>query len=176
VIEKFRAAHALYLQDRLVDAGKLCQEVVDLQPAHFEALHLLGVIAFRSGQMTDAIVLLARAIAAKPGSAEAYNSLGDVLARLGRPEQALLGYAQAITLKPDFAEARANHSDMVRELEAVAASPGAAVASDATATHCCSCFVTIGAGPDRCPRCTAGGLRCVDPEDDPVADDARFRI
>ena len=116
LVAKVRNAQTLYRRGELAAAGRLCHEVLGLQPEHFAALHLLGVIAYQTGQMSQAIALLGKAIVARPGSAEPYNSLGTVLAQLGRPEAALLSYVQATTLKPDFAEAHYNHGNMLREL------------------------------------------------------------
>ena len=176
----FQQAQTLYRQGDLADAGKLCQTVLALQPTHFDALLLLGVIASQTGQMSEAIALLGKAIGARPGSAEAYNSLGSVLAQLGRPEQALLSYAQAITLKPDFAEAHCNHSNMLRELRR----PKEAVVSNQAAIHCCSPGAAPPAiwarwrGRDHCRQCTTAAFRCVDPYGEPamgISDDARDR-
>jgi tetratricopeptide (TPR) repeat protein len=171
--ENFRNAHALYRQVRLADAAKLCRLVLGLQPTHFDALHLLGIIASQTGEMSQAIELLGKAIGARPGSAEAYNSLGAVLAQLGRPEQALLSYAQATALKPDFAEAHINHGNMLQELRR----PTEAVASHEAAIDCCSPGAAPVATPavwvrwhgaNRCRRCAATVFRCVDPGDEPA--------
>jgi tetratricopeptide (TPR) repeat protein len=165
---KFREAQALYRQGKLADAGRLCQDVAAGDPTHFEAWHLAGVIAFQTGQMSEAITLLGKAIGLRPGSAQAYNSLGNVLAQLGRPEQALLSYAQATTLEPDFAEANYNHSNMIRELRR----PTAVVVNHEAAANCCS----PGAPPSvwarsrrrhYCRQCATAAFQCVDPCDEP---------
>jgi tetratricopeptide (TPR) repeat protein len=169
----FQQAQELYRLGARADAGRLCQELLSSHPTHFDALHLLGLIASQTGEMSQAIEFLGKAIGARPGSAEAYNSLGVVLAQLGRPEQAVLSFAQATALQPDFAEARINHSNMLRELQ----HPPKAIASPEAAIDCCSPVAAPAATPavwvrwhgaNRCRQCTAAVLRCVDPGDESV--------
>ncbi len=63
----------------LSQAEKFCQQILDVNPSHADALHLLGVIAFRVGKPPEAIDLIGRAIAVKPQAAEFHSNLGVAL-------------------------------------------------------------------------------------------------
>src|SRR5271165_7625880 len=58
----FQQALALHQQGRLDAAQSLYQEVLQRQPQHFHALHLLGIIALQSNRAQQAIELFDRAL------------------------------------------------------------------------------------------------------------------
>src|ERR1035437_7918185 len=60
-------AHAIYLQ------------VLKLQPRHFDALHMLGVIAARTNNPARAIELINKAIEINPNSASSYSTRANAL-------------------------------------------------------------------------------------------------
>jgi len=105
-------AFALALQHhqsgRLQEAEHLYRQILDQQPEHPGALHLLGVIAYQAGRCDIGVDLIRQAIALKPAYPEAYSNLGFALKDAGRLEEAIAAYRQAIALKPDFVEAHSN--------------------------------------------------------------------
>jgi protein O-GlcNAc transferase len=121
---KFEQAIALHQQARLADAERVYREVLQQQPNHFGALHLLGVIALQTGRMEWGVELIGNAIALKPDYAEAYYNRGKALRKLARFEEALASCNQAITLTPDHAEAHNDRGlvlqDLTRPAEALA--------------------------------------------------------
>jgi len=113
---KFKQAAALHQQGKLAEAGRLYAEVLREAPNHFDALHLLGVIALQTRQTQRGVALIAKAIKLKPGSAAAYNNLGNGLHALKHYTEAIASYDKAIALKPDYAEAYSNHGNVLNTL------------------------------------------------------------
>ena len=107
---KLNQGMALHRQGNLAAAERCYGEVLQRQPDHFDALHLLGVIARQTRRTEQGVELIERAIGFNPNVAEAYNNLGNALRDLKRPVEALASYDRAIALKPDFAEAHWNQS------------------------------------------------------------------
>jgi protein O-GlcNAc transferase len=114
---RFDQAMVLYRQGNLADAERCYGEVLQQQPDHFSALHLLGVIACQTRRTERGVELIKRAIGLNPKVAAAHNNLGNALIALKRPEEALASYDKAITLKPDFAEAYNNRGNALMDLK-----------------------------------------------------------
>ena len=105
------------------EAERLCRQALAARPRHFDALHLLGVIALQTARLQEATELLSLAVATNRHSAEASNSLGAALRALERHAEALASYDRAIALKPNFANAHFNRGNvlgsLLRHVEAV---------------------------------------------------------
>ena len=121
---KLNQGMALHRQGKLADAERCYAEVLQRQPNHFDALHLLGVIARQTRRTERGVELIKRAIGLNPKVADAHNNLGNALTDLKRPEEALASYDKAIALKPDHAAAHSNRGaalmDLTRPAEALA--------------------------------------------------------
>ncbi len=118
-------AVAFHQQGRLDDAQSLYVAILDVQPGHFDARHLLGVLRLQQGRSDEAFALISKALATNPNSPEALANAGMALQALGRHDEAVASYDKAIAVKPDFADAifnRGNALDVLgRRAEAVAA-------------------------------------------------------
>jgi tetratricopeptide (TPR) repeat protein len=86
---------------RLQEAEQLCRQVLQKDPAHVDALRLLGLIAASSGDLDDAEHLLRQALASAPDHAPALFELGRVLKELERPDDAIDVYRQLLVLQPE---------------------------------------------------------------------------
>lgn len=82
-----------------------CQQTVEANPAHFDALLLAGRAASQMGQQVIARNLLQAALDLQPDSSGALFELGTVLQLLQQPELALDCYRQILRLHPDSAQA-----------------------------------------------------------------------
>ncbi len=100
--EVFQQAIALHRQGRLAEADQAYRAILRVQPRHFDALHLRGLIALQTGQTRQAESLLTEALHIQPHNAEALANLGSALTALSRHEEALQAYARACEAKPDF--------------------------------------------------------------------------
>ena len=112
-------------EGRLDEAETIYRQVLDLDPANADALHLLGVVAHHRGAHAAAVDMIRRAIALKPHMPQFPNNLGNALHRLGRHEEAIAAFRAALALAPNSPETLANlgaaYSEANRLDEAVAA-------------------------------------------------------
>jgi protein O-GlcNAc transferase len=106
--EAFDLATRNYQAGNFPEAQTLCRRILSVHPNHAEALHLLGIIAGRTGQNQDAEKLFLGAISINPTAAVYHNNLGKVLMALGKMDEATRAYRRAIELKPDYPEACSN--------------------------------------------------------------------
>jgi tetratricopeptide (TPR) repeat protein len=103
--ELLQQALALHRRGQLAQAEGLYAEILKIQPKHFDALHLLGVIALQAQDHQRAVDLINQAIELYPHNAAFYSSRGAALQELKQYDAAIASYDQAITLKPDYADA-----------------------------------------------------------------------
>lgn len=104
-------ALALHKEGRLAEAKALYEEIVKLEPRHFDALHLLGVIPFQRRNPEVAVALMGKALELNPNSAAAHSNRGCALNQLDRFDEALASCDRAIALRPDYAEAYNNRGN-----------------------------------------------------------------
>ncbi len=106
-------------------AEDLCRRVLEMDPDHPDAFHLLGLISQRTGKADIAADLINTAIALNPHAAEYYYNLGVIFTAAAKQDAALKAYQAAVILKPDYAEALNNaglilyERDMLAEAEAL---------------------------------------------------------
>jgi tetratricopeptide (TPR) repeat protein len=94
----FRDAAEHHQRGRLDEAARGYQTVLSIDPGHFDALHLFGVLRAQQGSLPEAEKLLRRAIARNPQSGRAHNNLGMTLNLMKRPEEAIAPLERAISL------------------------------------------------------------------------------
>jgi tetratricopeptide (TPR) repeat protein len=112
----FPRAFALHQQGRLADAESIYRQIIAAEPAHFDSLHLLGVILHQRGDHAAAAKQIGRALKIDPGSAVALNNRGNALLALKQYEEALASYDRALALQPDYADALCNRGAALHEL------------------------------------------------------------
>jgi tetratricopeptide (TPR) repeat protein len=93
------------------------EQTLAVEPRHFDALHLLGVIEFQSKNHAAAVALIDRAIAINPHHASAYSNRGLALKELGQWQEAVESYDKAISLNPGFSQAYCNRGVALKELK-----------------------------------------------------------
>ena len=108
-------AVALHQQGQLDRAMALYDAVLHVEPRQFDALHMLGVIAYQTGNLQGADDLLARAIAVNAQDAACLTNAGLVLQAQRRSDAAVLRYEQAIAVNPNFAQAWFNLGNALQE-------------------------------------------------------------
>lgn len=84
------------------------REILRRDPAHAEALHLLGVAATQRGEPHAAIEWFEQANANSEPSALLLNNMGTALRDAGRLDEAILQFQQAVRIAGEFAGARFN--------------------------------------------------------------------
>ena len=136
-----REGLALLQAGKLVKARSVFHGVLAAEPGHFDALHLLGVIAARAGQPAEADKLISQALAIKPAEAAAYANRGLARQATASYEAALADFDRAIALKPGEAETYYCRGNVLLDLKrysAAATSYDRAIAlrPDHAAAHC----------------------------------------
>jgi tetratricopeptide (TPR) repeat protein len=104
----FHQAVGHHQHGRLVEAARLYQAILAVQPGHLEALHLLGVLAHQQGDHPRAVELIGRAIAGNPGNAVYHANLAEVYRAQGRLDEAIASCRAALRLRPHYPEAASN--------------------------------------------------------------------
>jgi tetratricopeptide (TPR) repeat protein len=99
----------------LPQAEQIYREILQVDPQHADALHLLGLIAHQVGNHELAIEYMSEALRLKPDYAEAHNNLGVAFLEQGKREEAQACYQQALRLRPEFAEAHNNLGNLLKE-------------------------------------------------------------
>jgi tetratricopeptide (TPR) repeat protein len=105
VAEAFEQAVRCHRAGQLVQAEQLYRRVLQLDPHHAEALHLLGALAHQTGDSAAAIESMRRAVALGADRADVHTNLGAVYNAVGRLEEALACYEQALRRDPSYAGA-----------------------------------------------------------------------
>jgi predicted O-linked N-acetylglucosamine transferase (SPINDLY family) len=113
----FEQALALHRNGQIARALALYGQVLQIQPAHFDALHLSGIIAVQGKDPAKAVEFIGRAIAVNPRHAAAYYNQGVALQALGRLVDAENSYGRAVALQPDYANAHYNRGVVLQGLE-----------------------------------------------------------
>ncbi|HEX6441231.1 MAG TPA: tetratricopeptide repeat-containing glycosyltransferase family protein [Stellaceae bacterium] len=86
---------------RLAEAHAVLRHVLTEAPSHHPALHLLGIVAFRQGDGTEAARLIEQSIALAPTVALYHRNIGEIYRVLGRLDEALIAGRRAAALAPD---------------------------------------------------------------------------
>jgi len=124
-VETLERGLACHQAGRFEEAEAAYQAVLSEEPAHAEALHLLGLVASHQGRHELAEERIREAIALNPLAPFYHNNLGNVLQALGRFKEAVICYHDALRLAPDYVEAHSNLGSALgalgRHLEATAA-------------------------------------------------------
>ncbi len=118
---QFQKALTFHRQGQFALAQAVYEEILEIQPEHFDALHLLGVLAAQTRNSRRAVELISKAIEIDPNIAATYNNRASALKELERFEEALASYDQAIAIKADYAEAYFNRGVVLNELKQFAA-------------------------------------------------------
>ncbi|MDD5471719.1 MAG: sulfotransferase [Sideroxydans sp.] len=101
-------ATQLQVAGRLQEAENLLGKILQQQPNHPFALHLLGVIAHQVGNQPVAAELIRKSIASKPDVALFHANLSEISRQLKQLDQAVSHGEQAIALEPNMAMAHSN--------------------------------------------------------------------
>jgi tetratricopeptide (TPR) repeat protein len=99
------SAVALHQSGRLAEAEALYRQVLEVEPANADALHLSGVVAHQAGRHADAAVLIAKAIKKAPRNPSFHLNLANAEQALGHPDKAAAAIGKALKLDPGWAEA-----------------------------------------------------------------------
>ncbi len=105
---------------RLELARQAYAGILQANPRHADALHLLGLIAHQTGEHRRAIELIKKAIDIGPQCAAYYNNLGNALCSAGFKKDAETCFRQALRINPQYPEALFGLGNVYQELKHMA--------------------------------------------------------
>jgi predicted O-linked N-acetylglucosamine transferase (SPINDLY family) len=112
----FQQAVNLHQRGMLAEAEAAYREILRVSPGHFDATHLLGVIALQTRRPEQAVTLIGQALTMNPGYADAHYNLANAFGQLQRHEEALASYNRAIALRPDHVDSLSNRGNLLCEM------------------------------------------------------------
>ena len=107
---------AFHQAGNLAAAGTRYRRALAVDPAQFDALHLLGVAQMQQGRPGEAARFIGRALGLNPRLATAQSNLGNCLRGMSRPGEALARYDLALSIQPDFIDALNNRGNALQDL------------------------------------------------------------
>jgi tetratricopeptide (TPR) repeat protein len=102
-------------EGRLQEAEQIYRQVLQVEPRHAGANHLLGAVAHQAGRHDLAVEYIERAIALKGDVADFHHNLATAYYALRRIPEAINSARRALVLDPDFAEAHNNLGNCCKE-------------------------------------------------------------
>ena len=112
---KFEQAVALHQAGELASAATKYREILAENPTHADSLHLLGVMAFQTGQHERAISAIDQALERSPQNSIYLNNRGNALKALGRRAEAEESYRRALALSRDYIDPQVNLGNLQYE-------------------------------------------------------------
>jgi predicted O-linked N-acetylglucosamine transferase (SPINDLY family) len=110
-------AVGLHQTGQLEAAANLYEQIIAQVPRHFDATHLLGVVALQQGRLDTAERLISSALQGKPNDAAALNNRGTIRLRTGDLEGARSDFDRALKIKPNDPDALVNLGNVLRQLD-----------------------------------------------------------
>jgi len=109
-------AVSLHQAGHMAEAVELYEKIIAEVPGHFDATHLLGVVALQEGRLERAQALIESALRISPRDCAALNNLGTVHLRKREFELALSQLERAFRLQPDSFSTLVNLGTALRQL------------------------------------------------------------
>src|SRR5438132_9375798 len=100
---------------RLQQAEQLYGQILAVDPNQDDALHYLGLLAYRVGQLDKAIDLLSKAVQKDAKNSLYHFNLGVVYQKRGRLGEAVESYRRAVTINPSHVEAHSNLGNALKD-------------------------------------------------------------
>src|SRR5262245_29367445 len=101
----FALARHQHQSGNLREAEELYYQILQSEPRHADALHLMGVLAYQKGRHEEAIASIRQAIALVPNVPGFYCNLGLVYQSQNKIAEAAECYQHVLLLQPNSAEA-----------------------------------------------------------------------
>jgi tetratricopeptide (TPR) repeat protein len=115
--ERLQSAVQLHLAGKLDQARKVYEQVLADEPNNANALNLLGLASWQTGQHARAAELLHKAIAIDASQSAFYANLAAAQRGLGQFDEAMENYDRAIRLQPYAAVVHVHLGDLYEQLQ-----------------------------------------------------------
>ncbi|OGA04620.1 MAG: hypothetical protein A3I00_04715 [Betaproteobacteria bacterium RIFCSPLOWO2_02_FULL_64_12] len=113
---------AVQIAFELLEAGNLQKaqtillQILEVEPDHPDALHLLGIIGLQAGDFERAREAIAKAVDLEPSNPYFLNSLGNACLKLNRDVDAESCFRRSVALAPEYFEAHNNLATALKRL------------------------------------------------------------
>lgn len=87
-------------QGHLSDAEDICRTILQDEPTQPDALHLMGLISYRAGDVARCVDLISQAISSRPGFLDALLNLGNIYKEINAPVDAENCYRNVLSIQP----------------------------------------------------------------------------
>jgi tetratricopeptide (TPR) repeat protein len=104
-VEIFAGAFQSFQAGNLRQAEDILQQLLLAAPAHCDAHHLQGIIAYQTGRHEQAVASMSNALRLNPSAADCHTNLGLALEALGRMDEAFTHFQHALRIQPNSCEA-----------------------------------------------------------------------
>ena len=104
----FAAAIQHFQAGGFEQAEQVCRALIEQQAGHVDALHMLGMLLSRKGQLDEAAAVMLHAVNLRPRDGVLCNNLGECLRQQDRLDEAAEYLRRAIALQGNLAEAHYN--------------------------------------------------------------------
>jgi tetratricopeptide (TPR) repeat protein len=115
-LDLFEQAQLAQQTGQTQQAQRLYEQLLQLNPEHVEAMHLLGLLLAQQGRLSETLTWFERAVRIEPENVAIQTNLGNVYKQLGDLSKALMHYEHAIALNPQAIDAHVNRSAVMQEL------------------------------------------------------------
>ena len=112
----FTLAFQNHQKNNLKVAENLYNEVLKIDPNHFESIFLLGTLSAQSKKFNISKKLLFKASQIQPNNIHVQNNLGNVFKELEEYQKAINCYEKVIQIDLNFVEAHSNLGTVLKEL------------------------------------------------------------
>jgi tetratricopeptide (TPR) repeat protein len=106
-----------YQTGQLQSAEQICLSILAQYPQFPDAVHLLGVIAYVSGNLSDSVTYFEQAIKLSSDYTDAHINLGNALLMLNQIDKAIVSFKKAIRINPELADAWFNMGNAHLKIE-----------------------------------------------------------
>ena len=113
----FAAALKLHQANEFDAASALYQRILDIDPKHFDATHLTGLLAYQQKNYDLGILWMTKAIEMNPINAGPYSNMGILYKDLEQYDLSLKYQSKALELDPYFYQAFYNRGNVYKILK-----------------------------------------------------------
>jgi tetratricopeptide (TPR) repeat protein len=106
--QALRSAWLYFESQRFDQAKEICQKIIKAVPAQIDALHLLGLIALKDGDIEAAVSYLSNVVKRDANKPQYIANLGLAYHEQGRLDLAITAYRKAIAIEPRYLDAHYN--------------------------------------------------------------------
>ena len=108
LMQGLRTAWVNFEAQRFEQAKEICHKIIQAVPAQIDAVHLLGLIALKDGDIEAAVEHLSNIVKRDPNKPQYLANLGFAYHEQGKLHLAIANYRQAIAIEPCYLDAHYN--------------------------------------------------------------------